>query len=71
MEWVAATTRLPEKNSREEVIIGSQNKKIIYTVGVKQDDVAFSRWRYIGYDDIYEQMHNKLNKTWKQTMLRN
>lgn len=71
MEWVAATTRLPAKNSRVEVIIGSQKKKIIYTAGLKQDDLIFSKWRYIGYDDIYEQMHNELNKTWKQTILRN
>lgn len=64
--WIAATTRLPAKNSRVEVIIGSQKKKIIYTAGLKQDDVAFSRWRYIGYEDVYERMHNELNKTWRR-----
>lgn len=65
-EWIAATTRLPAKNSRVEVLIGNKMKKMIYTAGLKQDDVTFSRWRYIGYEDVYERMHNELNKTWRR-----
>lgn len=60
-KWICISTRLPRPNSHIEVKIGNGTKRIIYTAGMKGDDLRFCYWREIGYEDLYNPMKYYLN----------
>lgn len=55
--WHIAGGLLPKNGQRVDVKIGGKIKRIIYTAGMKGDDLSFSEWREAGYEEWY----NKLN----------
>ena len=60
-EWNSISKRLPRDGQRVEVKIGNGTKRIIYTAGMKGDDLRFCYWREIGYEDWYNPMKYYLN----------
>lgn len=60
-EWNSIWKRLPRNGQRIEVKIGNTIKRIIYTAGMKGDDLRFCYWRDAGYDDWYKPTKNYLN----------
>lgn len=60
-EWICIFKRVTKQNSRIEVKIGNVTKRMYYTAGMKGDDLRFTHWRYVGYEDLYNKLKPYLN----------
>lgn len=50
--WNCTQNCLPKHNTHVEVKMGNTIKRMVFTAGMKGDDLRFTHWRYIdgGYD---------------------